>query len=80
MDNVFYGNSFFDFGDARNHWESRLKKIKAMKGKENPYQLHRELGDIMMGNVLIVRENKKLEKTITAIDDIKTRFNDWLAA
>ena len=30
----------------------------------------------MMSNVLIVRENKKLEKTITAIDDIKTRFKD----
>ena len=64
------------FGDARNHWESRLNEIKAMKGGENPYQLHRDLGDIMMGNVLIVRENKKLEKTIREIDDIKTRFKD----
>ena len=64
------------FGDAKNHWESRLNEIKAMKGGENPYQLHRDLGDIMMGNVLIVRENKKLEKTIREIDDIKTRFKD----
>ena len=64
------------FGDARNHWENRLKKIKEMEGKENPYQLHKDLGDIMMGSVLIVRDNKKLEKTVQKIDDIKTRFKD----
>ncbi len=47
-----------------------------MKGKENPYQLHKDLGDIMMGSVLIVRDNKKLEKTVQKIDSIKTRFDD----
>ena len=57
------------FGDARSHWESRLKEIREMKGKENPYQLHKDLGDIMMGSVLIVRDNKKLEKTVQKIYD-----------
>jgi succinate dehydrogenase / fumarate reductase flavoprotein subunit len=47
-----------------------------MNGSENPHKLHHELGDIMLANVLIVRDNKSLEKTLHAIDDIETRFKD----
>lgn len=64
------------FDDARGYWEDRFKTIKAMDGKENPYTLHQELGESLMANVLIVRDNKTLEKTLLAIDDIETRFKD----
>ena len=47
-----------------------------MNGQENPYQLHQDLGEIMLANVLIVRENQSLEKAIHAIDDIEGRFKD----
>ena len=61
------------FDDARNHWKTRFKEIKKMNGRENPYQLHQDLGEIMLANVLIVRENQSLEKAIHAIDDIEGR-------
>ncbi len=64
------------FEDARKKWEDRFRKIKSMQGRENPYLLHRELGDILMEHVLIVRENAKLEKALLMIDDIETRFRD----
>ncbi len=31
-----------------------------MRGTENAYKLHRELGEIMTANVTVVRENEKL--------------------
>ena len=73
------GNSAEDipstvFDDARNHWKTRFNEIKKMNGSENPYQLHQELGEIMLANVLIVRDNKSLEKATHAIDDIEARF------
>ncbi|KMP10452.1 succinate dehydrogenase [Candidatus Nitromaritima sp. SCGC AAA799-A02] len=64
------------FDDATKEWENRFDGIRQMKGRENPYQLHKELGDLMMENVLIVRDNKTLEKTVHGIEDIKTRFKD----
>ncbi len=64
------------FDKARAYWQDRFKQIKNMKGNENPYKLHHDLGDIMLQNVLIVRDNKSLEKTIFAIEEIQTRFND----
>jgi succinate dehydrogenase / fumarate reductase flavoprotein subunit len=64
------------FDDARHHWKNRFKEIKKMKGRENPYQLHQELGKVMLANVLIVRDNKSLEKATDEINDIETRFKD----
>lgn len=73
------------FDDARSHWESRFKNIKKMDGGVNPYQLHKELGNLMMANVLIVRDNKTLEKAVHRIEEIEEKFqhvqcvdtNDW---
>lgn len=64
------------FDQARDYWQDRFKRIKAMKGRENPYQLHQSLGDVMMQNVLIVRESKALKQTLQDIEDIETRFKD----
>ena len=64
------------FDQARSYWDSRFKEIRKMNGKENPFKLHQELGDIMLANVLIVRDNKGLEKAVYAIEDIQKRFQD----
>jgi len=64
------------FDDARNYWTERFERIKKMDGNENPYRLHRDLGDLLMENVLIVRDNKTLEKTVYAIEDIEARFKN----
>ena len=76
QDKVFENVPHQVFEDAADKWKDRIKQIKSMRGKENPYGLHRELGDVMMEHVLIVRENAKLEKALLLIDDIEIRFRD----
>ncbi len=44
------------------------------QGDENPYLLHRELGDVMTRNVTVVRENKAIEKTLEKIDELDQRY------
>ncbi|MFQ5715966.1 MAG: succinate dehydrogenase flavoprotein subunit, partial [Nitrospinales bacterium] len=62
------------FRQAETYWQSRFAAIKKMNGKENPYVLHQELGALLLENVLIVRENKKLREALDRIEDIETRF------
>ncbi|MBI4389928.1 MAG: succinate dehydrogenase flavoprotein subunit [Nitrospinae bacterium] len=64
------------FDQAKKEWDNRFAEIKKMNGGENPYALHRELGELLLTNVLIVRENKKLVETLDGIDAIETRFKD----
>ncbi|MFQ5449404.1 MAG: succinate dehydrogenase flavoprotein subunit [Nitrospinaceae bacterium] len=64
------------FENARNYWKERFQSIGKMNGKENPYKLHHELGDVMMSQVLIVRDNKSLEKALYSIEEIESRFQD----
>ena len=51
-------------------------KILAMKGTENPYLLHKELGDIMTLNVTVVRYNAKLEETDVVLQDLMKRWHN----
>jgi len=64
------------FDNAQKQWQSRVEHYKKMNGKENPYALHKELGDTLMENVLIVRDNDKLEQAARNIEDIQSRFKD----
>ena len=64
------------FDDSCSHWKNRFSEIKKMKGSENPHKLHLELGEVMLANVLIVRDNESLEKASNEINDIETRFKD----
>ena len=64
------------FDQARDQWRERFETIKKMKGRENPYTLHQEMGNILLSHVLIVRENSKLEKAMTQINDLEVRFKD----
>jgi succinate dehydrogenase / fumarate reductase flavoprotein subunit len=64
------------FEDARKRWNARFADILKMSGKENPYQLHQELGDLMTRNVTIVRENNNLRDTDQKILELMERWND----
>lgn len=64
------------FDQAQSHWKNRFQHISKMQGTENPYQLHHELGELMIANVLIVRENPRLEKTLQTINDMEVRWNN----
>ncbi len=59
---------------AARKWQERLGQIRKMDGKENPYLLHRELGEWMTRNVTIVRENKRLDETLGKIRELKERW------
>jgi succinate dehydrogenase / fumarate reductase flavoprotein subunit len=50
--------------------------LKRANGKENPYVLHRELGQIMTNNVTVVRYNDKLRETDTKIQELMARYRN----
>lgn len=56
--------------------EEKYKNICQMSGKENPYKLHEEMGDIMRENVTIVRYNKKLKETDEKLQEFMERWNN----
>lgn len=52
----------------------RYERLMRMDGKENAYQIHRELGEEMTNNMTVVRHNKKLEGTLAKIGEWKERY------
>jgi succinate dehydrogenase / fumarate reductase flavoprotein subunit len=51
-------------------------EVMAMNGPENPYLLHKELGDIMTMNVTVVRYNDKLAETDLVLQDLLKRWQN----
>ena len=64
------------FTEATKQWQAKYGKIKKMSGNENPYALHREMAEEMISNVLIVRENSKLEATLKKLDEFEERWKN----
>ncbi|MDQ0351192.1 succinate dehydrogenase / fumarate reductase flavoprotein subunit [Alkalibacillus filiformis] len=57
--------------------EEKFESILNMTtGKENAYQIHRELGEWMTDNVTVVRENESLLKTDEKIQELMERAKD----
>ncbi|EPZ49033.1 succinate dehydrogenase flavoprotein subunit [Alicyclobacillus acidoterrestris] len=55
-------------------YQDDFESILKMEGDENPYQLHRELGQWMNDNVTVVRVNERLKKTDEKIQELQERF------
>jgi succinate dehydrogenase / fumarate reductase flavoprotein subunit len=75
------GVSSFDlkssmFEKAQKRERDRYDAILAMKGKENPYQLHDELAQVMLRDCTIERHNGVLDKVIAKIDELEDRWHD----
>lgn len=49
-------------------------QLIASTGDENPYEMHRELGQIMQDFVRVERSNADLDKALAALQDLKGRF------
>lgn len=64
------------FETERKKQEQRYESILKMEGTENPYQLHRELGQIMTDNMTVVRYNDRLQKTEEKIVELMERFKN----
>ncbi len=59
---------------SQSRWEERYRTLAAMDGPENPYSLHEELGQSMLANVTIVRQNSKLQATDAKIAELQERW------
>ena len=64
------------YTEATKQWQEKYAEIKKMSGNENPYALHREMAEEMISNVLIVRENSKLQATLNKIDEFEERWKN----
>jgi succinate dehydrogenase / fumarate reductase flavoprotein subunit len=64
------------FNDAKKYWQDRFATIKAMAGSENPYQISKELGELMTENCTVVRYNDRLKKSVEKIREMKARWKN----
>ncbi|MBU5674779.1 succinate dehydrogenase flavoprotein subunit [Paenibacillus brevis] len=56
--------------------EAKFDRLLSMDGTENPYVLHKELGEWMTDNMTVVRYNDRLEATISKIKELKQRYQN----
>jgi succinate dehydrogenase / fumarate reductase, flavoprotein subunit len=52
----------------------QYEKLLTMNGTENAYVIHKELGEVMIDNMTVVRFNDRLEQTINKIKELKQRY------
>jgi succinate dehydrogenase / fumarate reductase flavoprotein subunit len=62
------------FDKALGYWQDRFGKIRSMAGNENPYRIGREMGDLMTETCTVIRDNKKLQVTLTKLDEMSERW------
>ena len=62
------------FESAEQRWTDHFARLARRDGPENPYALHEELGQWMLDNVTIVRENAKLAATDAKIQELAERL------
>ncbi|GAA0294537.1 succinate dehydrogenase / fumarate reductase flavoprotein subunit [Gracilibacillus halotolerans] len=56
--------------------EDQFEELLNMRGEENAYQIHKELGEWMTDNVTVVRENEKLLRTDEKIQELQERWKN----
>ncbi|UOQ86230.1 succinate dehydrogenase flavoprotein subunit [Gracilibacillus salinarum] len=56
--------------------EAKFEELLNMRGEENAYQIHKELGEWMTDNVTVVRDNAKLLKTDEKIQELLERWEN----
>jgi succinate dehydrogenase / fumarate reductase flavoprotein subunit len=56
------------------HHNERFNALIRKQGTENPYLLHRELGELMTRNCTVVRNNADLRQTLSSLEQLTTRY------
>lgn len=64
------------FEQERNRQQEKYDAILRMDGDENPYSLHKELGEWMTNNMTVVRYNDKLKQTDEKIQELMERYKN----
>ncbi|MDC3412575.1 succinate dehydrogenase flavoprotein subunit [Aquibacillus sp. 3ASR75-11] len=67
-------SAFFD--EKLKEEKDKFEQLMGMKGTENAYQIHKELGEWMTDNVTVVRDNKKLKQTDEKIKELMERWEN----
>ncbi len=52
----------------------RYQKLLGKDGTENPYLIHRELGELMTRNVTVIRHNAELKATLDELEKLRERY------
>lgn len=65
-------DTFFD--KATKSEQKKYDKLGEADGDENPYQLHKELGELMLRDCTIERHNPVLDKVIEKIGEFEDRY------
>ncbi len=65
-------SSFFE-GELAKHKEAFATLIRK-EGPENPYLIHRDLGELMTRNCTVVRNNAELKQTLIEIEKLADRY------
>ena len=63
------------FESAERRWSERFEELSRRDGPENPYQLWEELGERMLEDVTIVRDNAKLDRADQHLQELKERWS-----
>lgn len=56
--------------------QEEFDAICKMDGNENPYNLHKEMGEVLTDNVTVVRYNDKLKATDDFLQELKERYKN----
>lgn len=64
------------FQKCINEEQEKFDHLLQLKGTENAYKLHKELGEIMTANVTVVRHNDKLLETDKKIVELMERYQN----
>lgn len=64
------------FEEEEQKWRERFDAIRAMEGTVNPYELHHDLGELMIRNCSIVRNNTDLAQTLEELNGITERWKN----
>ena len=64
------------YEQERKKQEEKFERILKLDGTENPYSLHKELGEWMTDNMTVVRYNDRLKATIEKIKELKERYQN----
>lgn len=63
------------FEAAKKREEEKYERILNMRGEENAYRLHEELGKVMTENVTVVRYNDRLKQTDEKLLELMERWH-----
>jgi succinate dehydrogenase / fumarate reductase flavoprotein subunit len=64
------------FADEKKRQDGINNAVLSSQGDENPFLLHKELGELMRAKAAIVRDNQGLDAALAGLQELKQRFQN----